>query len=125
MNGAFEAKPGGSIGQAFGEDKTGGTKRQSRSGDRTRTAAGTEVQLPSTLHEMREDDFEELGRDLMSREPTVSEARLFRKRGLPQFGVDVVCTRRFDDGCEVAQLKRYAAFGRAEIRAACDLFSTT
>lgn len=67
---------------------------------------------PPPLYELPEDEFEKLCRDLMAREPTVSEARLFRTRGHAQLGIDILCSRRHDDGSEVAQCKRYRAFGR-------------
>ena len=77
---------------------------------------------PPPLYELPEDEFEKLCRDLMAREPTVSEARLFRTRGHAQLGIDILCSRRHDDGSEVAQCKRYRAFGRDKIRGASDDF---
>lgn len=88
----------------------------------TALSPGVRSNSPPPLHELPESEFEELCRDVMSREPTVSTARLFRTRGHAQFGIDIFCPRRHDDECEVAQCKREQAFGRAKIRAASDAF---
>ena len=106
---------------------SGGTRRHGGRGAseqsvRPDLSPGPRTNSPPPLHDLHEDDFEALGRDLMGKEPTVGQARLFRVRGVAQYGIDVICTRRYDDGLEVAQLKRYRAFGKTDIRDACDLF---
>jgi len=77
---------------------------------------------PPPLHQLHEDVFEELCRDLIAAEPNIANCNRYGTRGERQHGIDLLAEVRNSSEHHVAQCKCYESFPRDKIRAASDEF---
>lgn len=78
-------------------------------------------QIPP-FYKLGEYHFQELGRDLMEKEPNIATASLYGKRGQGQRGIDIIARRKSGDGIEVGQCKNYEVFSVKGLIEASDDF---
>ncbi|MCO6415795.1 hypothetical protein JYK14_06335 [Siccirubricoccus sp. KC 17139] len=77
--------------------------------------------LPPAFHEMAPATFEEMTCALMSREPDISRADLYRISGQKQYGIDVLADRE-DGRIEVASCKCYDTLKKGDLGKFSDEF---
>ena len=85
-------------------------------------APGARPSDPPPLHELPEDNFEDLCRDVFGREPNVATCNRYGTRGHGQLGIDLLAAIKNSADYHVAQCKRYKSFSPSAIRAASDAF---
>lgn len=83
---------------------------------------GLAIGAPPPFHELGEYVFQDLCREVVAEEPTVSTCNVYGTRGQKQYGIDLVAHRVANDGIEVVQCKCYEEFPPADIIAASDEF---
>lgn len=83
---------------------------------------GLTVGAPPPFHQMGEYVFQDLCREVVAEEPTISTCSVYGTRGQKQYGIDLIAHRRANDGIEVVQCKCYAQFPPADIIAASNEF---
>jgi tetratricopeptide (TPR) repeat protein len=108
-----------SSGQAAG----GAAQLTTRSSPHPRgLALPIRASAPPPLHELDEDTFEQLCRDVFAAEPNIATCSRYGIRGQRQFGIDLLADVRNSANHEVAQCKCYAEFPKRKIADASDEF---
>jgi len=77
---------------------------------------------PPPLHQLPEDTFEELCRDVFAAEPNVATCNRYGTRGERQLGIDLLAAVKNTADHHVAQCKCYQNFQPDEIKGASDAF---
>lgn len=79
---------------------------------------GLKVGAPPPFHELPELQFQDLCREIVAYEETVSTCSVYGVRGQRQKGIDLVAQRRANDGIEVVQCKCFKKITPAKIKIA-------